>query len=121
MTYPSQLDFIGLFLRTKQSSRAPWWLLRGENTVRGGNLGALTKYTFSQLGVTQESAVPAAALLAGCSDWRLARRVVTYRRVEWAIDTFAPYKSPGVDGIFPSLLQQARELFIAYLVRIFRA
>jgi hypothetical protein len=47
--------------------------------------------------------------------------VVTYRRVEWAIDTFAPYKSPGVDGIFPALLQQAREVVIPYLVRIFRA
>jgi hypothetical protein len=47
--------------------------------------------------------------------------VVTYRRVEWAIDSFAPYKSPGVDGILPALLQQAREVIIPYLVRIFRA
>jgi hypothetical protein len=75
---------------------------------------------FPDLGVTQESAVPAAALLARCPNWRLATRVVTYRRVEWAIDTFAPYKSPGVDGIFPALLQQVREVVIPYLVRIFR-
>jgi hypothetical protein len=27
--------------------------------------------------------------------------VVTYRRVEWAVDSFAPYKSRGVEGIFP--------------------
>jgi hypothetical protein len=47
--------------------------------------------------------------------------VVTYRRVEWAIDSFGPYKSPGVDGIFPALLQQAREMVIPYLVGIFRA
>jgi hypothetical protein len=47
--------------------------------------------------------------------------VVTYRRVEWAIDSFAPYKSPGVDGIFLALLQQAREVVIPYLVRIFHA
>jgi hypothetical protein len=47
--------------------------------------------------------------------------VVTYRRVEWAIDSFAPYKSPGVDGIFPALLQKAREVVAPYLVRIFRA
>jgi hypothetical protein len=47
--------------------------------------------------------------------------VVTYRRVEWAIDSFAPYKSPGMDGIFPVLLQQAREAVIPYLVRIFRS
>jgi hypothetical protein len=48
-------------------------------------------------------------------------KVVTYRRVEWAIDSFAPYKSPGADGIFPALLQRAREIVIPHLVRIFRA
>jgi hypothetical protein len=47
--------------------------------------------------------------------------VVTFRRVEWAIDSFAPYKSPGVHGIFPVLLQQAQEVVIPYLVRIFCA
>jgi hypothetical protein len=47
--------------------------------------------------------------------------VVTYIRVEWATDSFAPYKSPGVDGIFPALLQEGREVVIPYLVRIFRA
>jgi hypothetical protein len=47
--------------------------------------------------------------------------VVTYRRVEWAIDSFAPYKSPGVDGIFPAMLQKGREVVIPYLVRIFCA
>jgi hypothetical protein len=47
--------------------------------------------------------------------------VVTYRRVDWAIYSFAPYKSQGVDGIFPALLQQAQEVVIPHLVRIFRA
>jgi hypothetical protein len=47
--------------------------------------------------------------------------VVTYRRVEWAIVSFAPNKSPGVDGIFPALLQEGREVVIPYLVRIFCA
>jgi hypothetical protein len=51
----------------------------------------------------------------------LAARVVTYRRVEWAIDSFAPYKSSGVDGIIPALLQKGQEALITYLVRIFRA
>jgi len=48
-------------------------------------------------------------------------RIVTYRRAEWAIDSFAPYKSPGVDGIFPALLQKAQKVIIPHLVRIFRA
>jgi hypothetical protein len=76
---------------------------------------------FPNSGVTQKLAASAAALLASRPDWKLATRVVTYRRVEWAIDYFAPFKSPGVDGIFPALLQQARDVVIPYLVRIFRA
>jgi hypothetical protein len=76
---------------------------------------------FPNSGVTQEVAAPAAALLARRPGWRLAAKVVTFRRVGWAIDAFAPYKSPGVDGIFPALLQQDREVVISYLVRIFRA
>jgi hypothetical protein len=34
---------------------------------------------------------------------------------------FAPYKCPGVDDIFPALLQRGREVVVPYLVRIFRA
>ena len=87
----------------------------------GETLELLLTTHFPNSGVTQELAAPAAALLARHPDWRLATKMVTYRRVEWAIDSFAPYKSPGVDGIFPALLQQAREIVIPRLVRIFRA
>jgi hypothetical protein len=38
-----------------------------------------------------------------------------------AIDSFAAYKSPGVDVIFLALSQKAREVVIPYPVRIFRA
>ena len=48
-------------------------------------------------------------------------RIITHRRVEWAIESFAPYKSPGMDGIFPALLQEGRGVLIPYLVKIFRA
>jgi len=37
------------------------------------------------------------------------------------IDSFVPYKSPGMDGIFPALLQEGQEVLIPYLVRIFCA
>jgi hypothetical protein len=50
----------------------------------------------------------------------VVKRVVTYRRVGWAIDSFDPYNSPGMDGIFPALLQEGREVLVPYLVRIFR-
>jgi hypothetical protein len=49
---------------------------------------------FPDSGVTQELAAPVAALPARRPDRSLAMRVVTYRRAEWAIDSFAPYKSP---------------------------
>jgi hypothetical protein len=51
----------------------------------------------------------------------VAAKIVTYQRVGWVIDSFAPYKSPGMDGIFPDLLQEGREVLIPYLVRILRA
>jgi hypothetical protein len=54
-------------------------------------------------------------------DWQVANRVVTYRRVGWAIDSFDPYKSRCMDGIFPALLQEGRDVLVPYLVRILRA
>jgi len=74
----------------------------------GETLELLLTTHFPNSEVTQELAAPAATLLARHSDWRLAMRMVTYRRVERATDSFAPYKSPGVDGIFPALLQEGR-------------
>jgi hypothetical protein len=68
------------------------------------------------LEVTEELEARAAALLDRCSDWRLAARVVFYRRVEWAIDSFAQSKSPGMDGISQALLQEGWEAVIPYLV-----
>jgi len=71
--------------------------------------------------VMETEAAPTAACRARCLDWRVAVRIVTYRRVRWAIDSFAPNKNPGMDGIFPALLQERREVLIPYLIRIFRA
>ena len=51
----------------------------------------------------------------------MAARIVTYCRVRWASDSFAPYKSPGMDGIFPALLQEGWEILIPYPVRNFCA
>jgi len=65
--------------------------------------------------------VSPAACRANRLDCQVAVKVITYQRVAWAIDTFAPYKSPGVDGIFPALLQEGREVLIPHLVKIFHA
>ena len=58
---------------------------------------------------------------AGPADWRIAAAVCTEQRVNWAIGTFQPFKSPGVDGIIPALLQRGREEVVPHLVRIFRS
>ena len=65
--------------------------------------------------------LPASACHTNCLDWQVAVRIVTYRRVQWAIHSFAPYKCPVVDGIFPALLQEGWEILIPYLIKIFRA
>jgi hypothetical protein len=65
----------------------------------GETLELLLTTHFTNSEVTQELAAPAAALRVGRSDWRLATRVIIDREVEWAIDSFVPYKSPGMDDI----------------------
>ena len=39
-------------------------------------------------------------------DCALAAKVVTEARLEWAVGSFSPYKSPGVDDIYPAFLQK---------------
>ena len=51
---------------------------------------------------------PPAVHRAGSPDWWVAVRIVNYRTVEWIIDSLAPYKNPGLGGIFPALLQEVR-------------
>ena len=36
--------------------------------------------------------------------------MISVEHIKWAIKSFKPYKSPGVDGIFPALLQEAVDL-----------
>jgi hypothetical protein len=43
-------------------------------------------------------------------DWAVSRRVINYDKLKWAVFSFQPYKSPGIDGIMPVMLQQCFEL-----------
>ena len=87
----------------------------------GETLDLLLATHFPNSAAVEGGAIPTAACRATRVDWRGAERIITYRRVEWAIDSFAPYKSPGMDGIFPALLLEGRGVLNPYLVRIFRA
>jgi len=69
----------------------------------------------------EREAAPAAARCAKHLDWWVVARVVTYGKVVWAIDSFAPYKSPGMDAIFLALLQEGRRVLVPSLVMIFHA
>jgi len=76
----------------------------GKHTQSKGETLALSLVThFPNSVVTVEVAVPAAAQCTKCLAWQVAVRVVTYRRVEWANDSFGPYKSPGMVGILLAL------------------
>jgi hypothetical protein len=86
----------------------------------GETLDLLLATHFPDSDVVEGDGVPAAVCRDTHVDWWVAARIITYRRVEWAIGSFAPYKSPGMDGIFPALLQESREILIPYLIRIFR-
>ena len=51
---------------------------------------------------------------------QIACNIFTESKVEWAINSFEPYKSPGVDGILPIMLQQSKKVIIPFMTEIFR-
>jgi len=43
---------------------------------------------------------------------------VTLDRLKWAIGTFQPYKSPGLDGISPAFLKQGQSKLLPILRKV---
>ena len=54
-------------------------------------------------------------------DWVVSRGVISYDKFKWAVFSFQPYKSPGIDGIMPIMLQQGFELLAGKLLMLLRA
>lgn len=52
---------------------------------------------------------------------KVAKEAFTCARVERAVRSFEPFKSAGMDGIFPALIQKAEKTLIPHMVEIFRA
>lgn len=96
-------------------------LLKRRTQSKGEMLEHLLGTHFPNSVVTEEMAACAAAHCAKWCDWQVATEVVTYGRVEQAMNSFAGCKSPGMDGIFPAVLQQWWRIVVPYLVRIFHA
>ncbi|KAI5735212.1 hypothetical protein M8J77_015582 [Diaphorina citri] len=55
------------------------------------------------------------------SDWEFVRRLVKSEAIKSALKTFGPLKSPGADGIYPCLLQEAADIITPHLVYLYRA
>jgi hypothetical protein len=54
-------------------------------------------------------------------DWAVSKRVVSCDKLKWAVFSFQPYKSPGIDGIMPIMPQQGFELLAGKLLMLLRA
>ena len=89
----------------------------GQRTQSEGETLVLLLAThFSDSAAVEGGGVPADACCATRVDWRITARIIIYRRVQCAIDSFVPYESPGMEGIFPALLQEGgRSLFHTWL------
>jgi hypothetical protein len=48
-------------------------------------------------------------------------KLLSSDKLEWAISSLKPFKSPGADGIFPALLQKGKDEIIPVLKELFRA
>jgi hypothetical protein len=70
----------------------------GSKQSEGENLDLLLATHFSNSLAIQREPVPDAARRVKSFDWQVAARVVTKWRVVWAIDSFAPFKSAGMEG-----------------------
>jgi hypothetical protein len=49
-------------------------------------------------------------------DWVASKRVISYEKLKWTVFSFQPYKSPGIGGIMPIMLQQSFELLAGKLL-----
>ena len=54
-------------------------------------------------------------------DLAVSRGVISYDRLKWVVFSFQPYKSLGIDGIMPIMLQQGFELLVGKLLMLLRA
>ncbi|XP_071054995.1 uncharacterized protein [Onthophagus taurus] len=54
-------------------------------------------------------------------DWISAEEICREDKIRWAINSFSPFKTPGLDRIIPALLQWGLEDLVPHLLEIFQA
>lgn len=128
-------DFCNEVEKVSEASRLFRVLSKGKDLVSGWikssegvypetseeNLDILLKEHFPDFTQDVPADVLACTRGAGTVDWRTAQRVVSFGRVAWAVESFAPYKSPGPDGILPVLLQKGLRVLEGPLTKVCRA
>ena len=55
------------------------------------------------------------------TSWGTARKICTSERFRYTAANLAPFKAPGVDGVYPVLLQEGIEGLIGPLTHILRS
>lgn len=63
---------------------------------------------------------PEIATSSNVASYPRAREIISLETVKWAANTFGPFKSPGIDGIYPKMLQEALDIVGEDLVDIYR-
>lgn len=97
--------------------------------------GTFTQTRRETLEILAQAHFPGSAIIQGQFDsnpgneikrphkenWQFAKSIITPDAIRGAIGSFKPFKSPGVDGVYPALLQVGLEALLPYLITLFRA
>ena len=54
-------------------------------------------------------------------DWETASEMINIDKIRWAINSFASFNTPGMNGIFPGTLHMAGEVILLPLRDDYRA
>jgi hypothetical protein len=95
-----------------QSAVSSLWLVNGEYTkTENETLEELLQVHFPGSEISLEPSggwdgleLESLKCKGSREDWAVSRRVISYDRLKWALFSFQPYKSPGIDGIMPIML-----------------
>jgi hypothetical protein len=105
-----------LQLETKNILKQRMRLCRNYSRVHFPGSKILLEPSGGQEGLELES--PEWSVSSG--NWTVSRKVISFDKLKLAVFSFQPYKSSGIDGIMPIMLQQGFELLAGKLLVILR-
>jgi hypothetical protein len=118
-------DSTGFCLRMTGVQLAPFNLTMEIITCQRGRSRGITSSSFSWIEIILERTVGWEGLYLERSVWKLTRedwvvskRFNSYGWLKLSVYSFQPHKSPGMDGIFPIMLQQGLKLLGSKLLML---